>query len=669
MYEAIVKNTVEILCQLPVPFPESRLLAGIVKEYRAPQQEMFMNDNYHYAMGTAYLKLGILGVSEKAEESSKTVETEKQRELLSSIAIVYREISNYLSRYAEAVHKQAESDKQRHTGDMLKALSTRPPQHFDEALQLVYIMWKLRTLYKKHADLGRLDVHLRELFEKDMTSGYMSEQDVLDYLLCFWELLNENDSGDTLLNVMVGGRNIDGSDAGSRLSVLMLKAVQLCRQTEPHINVRVHPELDPAIYQAMLEVQLMGQGQATMYNDEVIIPSLMKFGIPEELACCYANDGCSEITLDGYSGIDYAHIDIVGVFELAFNNGSWADRTYRKKVHYWNNSDPDYFYTPHAVCGYASGDPQTCETFEKFYQMFLKQYEFQIRNKAEELKRLYDDRMSFVTTSVFLNGTYDFVLEHGDDILGGGFPFAEYMLFSGSIPTAADCLIAVKSLVYDRKIYTISELKEAIRVDFKGYEGMRKQMLNTPKFGNDIDEVDLFARDIARCFCDCLQNFRKESGFAVMPALYGFRFLEESYGVAATPDGRHYGDPIAEHYCATPGRAVNGPTALLNSIAKAKEEISMAVGVCAVQITLPRNLGNTDEESLMILDGLNRAAVAGGLNHMNIGIYDAELLREAQRNPEQHKDIIVRVWGYSARFVTLCKEMQDHVINRITAVN
>ena len=145
----------------------------------------------------------------------------------------------------------------------------------------------------------------------------------------------------------------------------------------------------------------MGQGQATMYNDEVIIPSLMKFGIPEELACCYANDGCSEITLDGYSGIDYAHIDIVGVFELAFNNGSWADRTYRKKVHYWNNSDPDYFYTPHAVCGYASGDPQTCETFEKFYQMFLKQYEFQIRNKAEELKRLYDDRMSFVPLLYF----------------------------------------------------------------------------------------------------------------------------------------------------------------------------------------------------------------------------------------------------------------------------
>ena len=100
---------------------------------------------------------------------------------------------------------------------------------------------------------------------------------------------------------------------------------------------------------------------------------------------------------------------------MAFNNGSWADRTYRKKVHYWNNSDPDYFYTPHAVCGYASGDPQTCETFEKFYQMFLKQYEFQIRNKAEELKRLYDDRMSFVTTSVF----------------------------SCSIPTSAYCFISV----------------------------------------------------------------------------------------------------------------------------------------------------------------------------------------------------------------------------------
>lgn len=666
MYQTIVDNTVKILNELPMPIPKG-YLAGIVLEYRASNQDMFMNDNYHYAMGTSYLQLGVCGVAEKAIQSSKQVTNDKQKELLESIATVYNEIARYIDRYANVMNDIAGSDKRLiRIAHNLDALSKRAPEHFDEALQLVYLMWKLRCLYKCHADMGRLDVHLRTWFEKDIASGYMSETEVFDHLCCFWELLNDNDSGDTLLNVMVGGKNQDGSDAGSHLSVLMLKATQHCGRSEPHMNVRVHPNLSKDIYRSMLEVQSMGQGQATMYNDEVIIPSLIEFGVPESLAYHYANDGCSEITLDGYSGIDYAHIDIVGVFELAFNNGLWANRTYRKKVQYWHKDTSEYYYTPHAIPGYESGKPEDCKTFDEFYKQFISQYEFQIRNKASDLKRLYDDRMNYVTTSVLLNGTYDFVLETGDDILGGGFPFAEYMLFSGSIPTVADCLIAIKHLVFDTKLYTIEQIKEAIRVDFDGYEVMRQHMLKVPKFGNDIDEVDEIAKDIANCFCSCLTEFRKDTGFAIMPSLYGFRFLEEAHGVAATPDGRHYCDPIAEHYCATPGKAVNGPTALICSISKAKEEIHKAVGVCAVQVSLPRNLVDHDEESIKILDGLNQAAILSGLNHMNIGIYDAELLRKAQLNPELHKDIVVRVWGYSAHFVDLCEEMQNHVISRIT---
>lgn len=666
MYWIITENTLRVLGDLPVTVPAEGSLAGCAGEYLVPEQPMFLGDNYHYPMGTAYLKLGVLGVAERAAASAKKAEDPRNRALLEGIAEVYPAIAAWFARYADAVAAKAgENARLCRIAANLRAISQRAPIHFDEALQLTYLMWKIRCLNKPGADIGRLDVHLRSWFEADIASGYTTEAEVLEQLCDFWNLLNRNDSGDTLINVMVGGRNADGSDAGSRLSVLMLEATKRCKQSEPHINVRVHPGLRQDIYRAMLEVQLMGQGQATVYNDEVIIPGLVRFGIPEELACCYTNDGCTEIMLDGYSGIDFAHVDAVATFELAFNNGDWATRTYRKPVSYFHKDGDVNYYTPDCAPGFASGKVEQCENFDEFYAMFLKQYEFQVRSKCAILKRIEDDRQVGAYTSVFLNGTYEYILDSGLDILRGGFPFAAYMMFAGSIPTVADCLTAVKQLVFEKKLYTVEQVKEAIRVDFEGHEAMRRQMAACPKFGNDIDEVDELAADIANRFCGWLEDYRKDTGFAVMPALLGWRFLEEAHGVAATPDGRHYADPIAEHYCATPGKAANGPTALIGSIAKAKEAISKAVGVCAVHVTLPRNLGNSDEESLTVLDGLVSAAITGGLNQMNIAIYDAALLRQAQQDPENHQDVIVRVWGYSARFVDLCKEMQDHVISRV----
>ncbi len=667
MYSHIVSNTLQILSALPVPVPERGTLAGFAGEYLLPDQAMFTGDNYHYPMGTAYLKLGLLGVAEKAETSAAVTEDLRNRSLLLGIGQVYRAVAAWAGRYADAVEAAAgECPRLQRIGANLRALSHGAPVHFDEALQLTYLMWKLRCLSKPGADIGRLDVHLRSWYEADIASGYTTEEQVLEGLCDFWDLLNRNDSGDTLINVMVGGKNPDGSDAGSRLSVLMLEATKRCKQSEPHINVRVHPNLHPDIYRAMLEVQLMGQGQATVYNDEVIIPGLIRFGVPEELAYCYTNDGCTEVMLDGYSGIDFAHVDAVATFELAFNNGEWAERTYRKPVSYFHKDGVVDFYTPDCAAGFSSGRVEDCGSFEEFYQQFLSQYRFQVRSQCATLKRMEDDRKIGGIASVLLNGTYEYILDSGLDILRGGFPFAAYMMFAGSIPTVADCLMAVKELVFDKKLYTVAQIKEAIRVNFEGYEPMRRQMAACPKFGNDIESVDTLAADIADKFVSWLEEYRADTGFAIMPALLGWRFLEEAHGIAATPDGRRYADPIAEHYCATPGKAVNGPTAVIQSIARAKEAIAKAIGVCAVHVTLPRNLGNCDEESLMILDGLVSAAISGGLNQMNIAIYDADLLRRAQQDPENHKDVIVRVWGYSARFVDLCKEMQEHVISRVT---
>ena len=665
MYESIVSSTLQILSELPVPVPQTGKLAGIVHEYTPKQADMFAGDNLHFSLGTTYLKLGVRGVAKRAAENAAKTEDPKQKELLEGIAVVYDAVGDYFARYADAVYGAADGDgRLLHIADNLKALSERAPEHLDEALQLMYLIWKMRSS-GFGGDIGRLDVRLQTYFEKDIADGYVTEEETLELLETFWNLLYENCSGDTLVNVMLGGRNADGSDAGSRITVLMLETTKRCRSTDPHVAVRLHKNIHPDIYRAVKEVQLMGIGQGTIYNDEMVIPALVRFGIPEELACQYTNDGCCEVMLDGHSAIEFLPLDCVATFELAFNNGSWSGCSYRRASKYWNKNNVSAFVESAAEPGFESGRPEDCETFEEFYQQFLAQYRFQIRNRAAKLKRMHESNLAGAASSVLVNGSFDSVLESGKDYRAGGLAFDDFMMFSGSIPTAADCLAAVKSLVFDKKVYTIAQIKEAILANYEGYEAMRRQLEAAPKFGNDIDEVDLIAADIANHFCDWLIEYRKETGFAIMPALYAWRFVDEAHSIGATPDGRRYADSISEHFCATPGKAVCGPTAQILSVAKAKEAIDKACGITVFHITLPRNLGNSDAEGLEVLDGLDQMMIACGLGNMTIGIYDRELLREAQKNPENHKDVIVRVWGYSARFVDLCEEMQEHVISRI----
>lgn len=666
MYEKIVSATLDMLKEMPTPVPVKKKLAGFTTEYQSESMYPGYEDNLHFSMGTTYLKLGVRGVAQRAGENAKKITVLKQKELLEGISAVYTAVGEYFDRYARAIRREAGSDERlNHIAEMLEVISQKAPEHFDEALQLMYLMWKLRANRAFGGDIGRLDVRLQPYFEKDIAEGYITEEQVLELLMDFWELLNENCSGDTLVNVMLAGSDPDGSDAGSRLTVLMLETTRRCGATEPHVAVRLHRNLHPDIYRAVREVQLLGIGQATLYNDEVVIPSLIRFGVPKELAHTYCNDGCCEVILDGHSAIQFTHIDAVGTFELAFNNGDWAGAMYRRPNKYFHKDNDAEINDPDAIPGFESGCPEDCETFEEFYQMFLKQYRFQVRSKAAGLRRLYENRLLGAVSSVLVNGSFDYILESGKDMLAGGLPFEDYMLFSGSIPTAADSLMALKKVVFEKKLFTVREVKEAILANYEGYEAMRRQLQAAPKFGNDIDEVDLLAGDIAGHFCDWLEEYRQETGFAVMPAFYGWLFVTEAHAVAATPDGRKYADPIAEHFCATPGRAVNGPTAQIVSAGKCRDAIARATGISVFHLTLPRNLGNSDEDGIEVLDSLDQMMVDCGLSNMTIGIYDRELLRRAQADPENHKDLIVRVWGYSAHFVELSREMQEHVISRI----
>lgn len=194
---------------------------------------------------------------------------------------------------------------------------------------------------------------------------------------------------------------------------------------------------------------------------------------------------------------------------------------------------------------------------------------------------------------------------------------------------------------------------------------MRRRLLRAPKFGNDIDSVDYLAADIANLFCDILKEKGNQAGRTIWPALLGYMFVQEACFTGATPDGRRWKDPIAEHYSPTPGRATHGPTALMRSCGKGP--LGRAFGTAPVHLSIPRSTVPKNEDGIRIMEAITEAAALQGFVMLNIGIYDLDVLEKARKNPEQYEDVIVRVWGYSARFIDLSDEMQRHVMSRVLA--
>ena len=245
---------------------------------------------------------------------------------------------------------------------------------------------------------------------------------------------------------------------------------------------------------------------------------------------------------------------------------------------------------------------------------------------------------------------------------GGGFELSNYQLLSGTVTTAANCLRGVEESVFVQKWCTAAELKEALAADFEGWEPLRQRLLHAPKFGNGDERTDALAAQIGEHF------IRKVEGFStkkpVRPGLYNIDFHIFANITGATPDGRKFRDPIGEHCCPTPGTAPAGPTAVIRSASR----LPMAKGYASspLQLTLDRGgLGKMGADPEEILKRLMEGARQAGVPVLNLAMYDKKTLRAAQEEPEKYRDLIVRVWGFNARFVELDKGLQEHIIARM----
>ena len=389
--------------------------------------------------------------------------------------------------------------------------------------------------------------------------------------------------------------------------------------------------------------------------------SALRMGVPLQVARCYANDGCTEITLEGNAGIFFWQMESMKALELALYNGKESPNAPHKLVRKWNRNRPASHFISQLMLGFESGDMRQCSSFEEVMACFYRQFDYQIRLYLQRISNtiLQHKQSGEYQTSLLTQCMIPHVLDTGMEPVRGGLISDNYQLLSGSIPTVADSLYAIKEAVFERKLCTMAQLMDALAADFKGYELLQSQLRRLPKFGNDEDGVDLLAAEIAAHFCDEVEQYDYPCGMRVLPGIYNIDFVMFASVLGATPDGRNAGDAICCHYSPTPSCATKGITAALQSASKGN--LPRGCAASPVYLTLPR-LMDTDYKA--VISSLFAGCEALRLPVVNLSIVNVQELEDARIHPEKHRDLIVRVWGYNAYFVDLDDELQLHIIHR-----
>jgi len=592
-----------------------------------------------------------------------------------AVLIVIEGVHQFAQRYSKLAQELADKEKDSKRKAELLEISRicakvpyEPATSFYEAVQSVWFIQLILQIESNGHSLsyGRFDQYMYPYYIKDIQEKVITKDEALELLTCLWiKTLTINkvrsqahtlsSAGSPMYqNVTIGGQTPDKKDAVNELSFIVLQSVAQTRLTQPNLTVRYHKNINKKFFDDCIEVMKLGFGMPALNNDEIIIPSFINWGVKEEDAYNYSAIGCVETAVPGkwgYRCTGMSYINFPRVLLCAMNDGV---------------------------------DLTTGKRFTKGYGYFKDM------NSYEELLSAWDKTVREMTRySVIVENAIDKASERDvpdilcsaltDDCIGRGKTIKEggavYDFISGlqvGIANMADSLAAIKKLVFEEKKITPTELWNAILDDFQSDENKKIQAMlidEVPKYGNDIDYVDNLVVEAYDSYLDEIKkypNTRYHRG-----PIGGIRYggtssisanVGQGMGTMATPDGRNAYEPLAEGCSPAHNADKNGPTAVFKSVAKLPTE-KITGGVLLNQKMTPQMLST--EENKQKLEMLIRAFF-NRLHgyHVQYNIVSRETLIDAQKHPEKHKDLIVRVAGYSAFFNVLSKKTQDDIIGR-----
>ncbi|MCR5834777.1 MAG: glycyl radical protein [Selenomonadaceae bacterium] len=592
-----------------------------------------------------------------------------------AVLIVLDSVRKFALRYSKLAEELAakENDGKRKAElEEISRICAKVPYHpaesFREAVQAVWFIHVILQIESNGHSLsyGRFDQYMFPFYDRDIKSGKISRDDALELLTCLWiktltvqkirsQSHTLSSAGSPMYqNVTVGGQTTDKKDAVNDLSFLVLQSVAQTRLTQPNFTVRYHANINKKFMEECIEVMKLGFGMPALNNDEIIIPSFIAWGVKEEDAYNYSAIGCVETAVPGkwgYRCTGMSYINFPRVLLCAMNNG--VDMTSGKRF----------------TKGYGYFKDWT--SYEQLMDVWDKTVREMTKYSAI-VENAIDKASERDVPDILCSALTDDCIGRGKTIKEGG---AVYDFISGlqvGIADMADSLAAIKKLVFEEKKITPAQLWDAITDNFTSPENQRIQDMlinDAPKYGNDNDYVDNLIVEAYDSYLDEIKkypNTRYKRG-----PIGGIRYggtssisanVGQGMGTMATPNGRKAHEPLAEGCSPAHNADKNGPTAVFKSVSKLRTE-KITGGVLLNQKMTPQILSKEENKQKLIM--LIRAFF-NRLHgyHVQYNIVSRETLIDAQLHPEKHKDLIVRVAGYSAFFNALSRATQNDIIDR-----
>lgn len=701
----------------------------------AIEHNVFTVGNYYFNgvghIGVDYakvLKVGFNGIIKEATEEMEKSDKNcpdfiKKRNFLEAVIITSKAAIRFAQRFAELAETLAAQTTGARSQELLriaqncKNVPAEPAKDFYEAIQSFWFVQAIIQIESNGHSISplRFDQYMYPYYMEDIKSNKLNKESAQELLDCLWIKFNDinkvRDEGSTkgfggypmFQNLIVGGQDKTGLDATNELSIACLEATEHTKLPQPSISIRVWNKSPDEFLMKAAEVSRVGLGMPAYYNDEVIIPALVSRGLTLEDARDYGIIGCVEPQKGGKTEgwHDAAFFNLARVMEIMLNNGS-------------DNG---------LQLGPKSGDVTSFTSFDQLLDAYKEQMEYFVSllaNADNAVDLAHSERAPLP----FLSSMVEDCIGRGKSVQEGG---AIYN-FTGpqgvGVANVADSMEVLKELVYDKKLYTIQQIKAAMSSNFEGVgtvtsspmggisrtdvenivskltdggkkitleqanmltalvEGLSKvgtatgesvecaRLINdinaVPKFGNDITSVDLMAKEVALTYCKEVEKHKNPRNGSFQPGLYPVSAnVPMGSQTGATPDGRKAGEPLADGVSPISGRDVNGPTAAANSVAMLDHSIA-SNGTLFNQKFHPSALSG--QSGLEKLSALVRGFFDQKGMHVQYNVVGRETLLEAQKNPEAYKNLVVRVAGYSAHFVALDKTLQDDIIARTEQV-
>ena len=482
---------------------------------------------------------------------------------------------------------------------------------------------------------GRFDQYMYEAYLKTK-----NKEEVTHLLDKLWDYFYDHRSW----NLCISGSDENWNDESNELTYEILKMVRKKGYNTPNLTCRVHRNTPQKLWNEIADTLAIGTGLPALYNDDVVCIALEKIGIPPKDSHDYCMNGCNQIDIFGKShmGLEDGEVVFTKCLEFALHNGV-NDMTNEK-------------------ISIETGDPTTFTTYEQFEKAFLDQLDYVTYNSCSSANRWQQMRAVFEPhplRSCLIEGC----LEKGKDYRNGGPLYNHGQILAEGIADTGDSLYAIKKLIFDKKKYTFDELIDALKSNFVGYEKLHHDFKNCEKFGNDIEEVDNITAKILNHFLTTLKRHNTYRGGIYTGGCSTFN-RAAGYGskTAALPNGKLKGEPLlADSIAATPGRDVNGPTAHIKSVLKYNQYDACSGFVFQNKFEKKLFSSEKGKESFI---ALAKTYFACGGQQYTVTVVSRDDLLDAKEHPENHKNLIVRVGGYSDYFVNLSEKLQDNVIER-----